>query len=431
MSNSDVLVLALDDGQLILEKNTDPFGQFSLSFTPYNVFDGNVVLRVSIHQAYASSAAADHTIRLKFVDELTDDIVYEFAGTLSPDENDTSSIVAVMAASEEFALVELFVDHDELESDIDGYNPVNTLGRNGVTLSIPSINAGTFDLQSILVNQDVPPSVMYMYFSGSNVQEYIAAQLAANQINVRLLVEFPPGLTIDQVIDYANNLEANDHHIAFIWSPIVARPVGATGLKGRKVPRTSGGAILGKYVLRNANTNSSGIPPLNRPVAGYDFPISYVGIEQAPGIVLDDTARKRLADAKINVVQRLVTPNGVRYILGDVLTSYNDNRSLLGLINSSDISMYIDNRIIEIVKRHLLKPTTNTINDATKEIKDFLDACTTKERQLLLQSDELGGSYYQISLTRRDNRRDAIDVAAGYHPESATRAAFLNTTVTA
>ncbi|WP_252513315.1 hypothetical protein [Acinetobacter baumannii] len=142
--------------------------------------------------------------------------------------------------------------------------------------------------------------------------------------------------------------------------------------------------------------------------------------------VLDDTARKRLANAQINVVERQNYRSGIRFILGDVLTANGDNTAVLKLANSSDIAMFIDNTINAIVLRHLLKGMTTFIEDATKECKKFLEACTSKDRPLLVQSQELSG-LFELSITpRADRPDDAVDVSLGYHPNGCTRAAYSN-----
>lgn len=424
-----------DDGLVVEKDALISNGLFTLAFVPYNAFDQNVELEVKITQNFNSDLLKDHSLSLRFFDALTGDTVYLFTGTFSKDEDDTSSIVAKMLVSEEFSDVVLEFNNSAVVgglSSTHAYNAVNTMDRLSIKMQLPTLDYEATDLCDVIVNQDYPANVMYLYFDGLNLDSFIAAQRAANKLNVRFWVEFPPELSIDQVIDFSNNLAPNDMHIAFLYSPIVARPSGATGLKGRKVPRAIGGALLSRYVLRNANVNSNGVPPIHRPIAGFDYPFSLPGITQAPGIVLDDTARKRLADARINVLQRLVTTNGIRFIIGDVITTYNDNNSLLGLVNASEISMFIDNTVIEIVKRHLLKPTEDTIGDSFKAVTKFLGYCTTQERQLLKKSSELGGQYFSLVIVPNNSRpHDAVDVELGYHTEGATRAAYMRTTVTA
>lgn len=422
------------DGDFFLEKNESIDGLFSLDFVPYNAFDQDVVLQIKVIQNFNTDALSDHSLQLTFVDDVTGDVIYDFTGTFSADENDPASIVSKMLASEEFASVELSLNSDDIGdlNNDSSYNPINTLARQSVIMSLPTLSYEVADLYDTLISQDYPANVMYMYFNGTNLDEFMAVQRVANKLNIRAWVEFPPDLSIDQAIDYANNLAPNDAHIAFLYAPIVARPSGATGLKGRKVPRTIGGALLSRYVLRSANINSNGIPAIHRPIAGYDYPFTLPGIAQAPGILLDDTARKRLADARINVLQRQVTTNGIRFIIGDVLTTYQDKNSLLALVNASEVSMYIDNNIIEIVKRHLLKPTENTISDSLRDCTKFLANCTTSDRRLLTQSDQIGGQFYALSITPTASRpHDAVDVELAYHPQGATRAAYLRTTVTA
>lgn len=432
MSN-DYLVLNLDsDDGLTVTKNTGSGDVFSLIFEPYNVFDENVKLQAKIIQSIDDDALDSHSLELTFIDDLTGDIVYQFKGALIANEDDYKSIVNVMLASEEFANVELIVESDTIDGDdLDAYNPVKTMNRKYEQFDLPAFSREIPDPYDVIVNQDYPANVMLFNFNGDNLADFITCQRAAEKLNIRLWCELPPDMTKDQALAVANSLNPEDSHTAFLLSPIVARKLGSTSLRGRKVPRRSGGQLLGKYVLRAANVNNNGVAPIHEPIAGYYHPFYFAGIEQAPNFVLDDTARKQLANAKINVIERFVSGAGVRYILGDIQTTHPE-KSLLGLVNSSEVSMAIDNKVIEITQRHLLKPTLNTISDATRDIKRFLDSVTTDDRKWLTQSAEIGGGYYSLKIEPSASRpHDAIDIELAYHPQGATRAAYLKTTVTA
>lgn len=401
-----------------------------VDFKPYNVYDNTLSLGVKLSQIGMSASSSDYKLSLKFSDISTDDTVYEFEGTLQ-DADNIASLVAVMDASEEFEFVELHAPSNQISkyADLAFFNPISSLGRKSLNLAVPAgVAPERVDVFGTITGLDDTPQTLYMRFT-DDVGLYTEMVRTAVKLDARLWIELDPSLTVDQAIMVASELNPQEHRVRFLWSPIVARPANSVGLRGRKVPRVSGGYVVAQHMLRDANVNEQGIPPLHTPIAGFDFPITFVGIEQRAGVLLDDPTRKRLADAKINVVQRIKYDDGVRFIIGDGLTAYSSNNSLLKLTNASDISMFIDNRVKQIVFRHLLKATDNTIEDATKDIRRFLDACTSKERKLLKQSEELGG-YYQISLTPRNDRPyDAINVKVGYRTQGMTRAAYLDTVI--
>lgn len=428
-----------DNGGFVIESgsqqpNLSGFpGPFALVFEPHNIYDSNIEVQVQLFQTMPGFDPENLVLKVRFFDGSTNDEVYSFSGTLEGPES-TRSIVAVMEASEEFAFVDLLVgDLDLQESYVTGqpyFNALDSIGRNVISFDLPPGNfSGEVSVYESLTELDNPPSTLYMQFK-DNVQLYTELLRVANKLNARFWVELDPTLTPEQAIQTAQDLMPHDHHVRFLYSPIVARPMNATGLRGKKVPRATGGIVVAKHMLRDAAVNALGIPPLHQPIANYDHPISFVGIEMRPDVKLTDPLRKQLADACINVVQRMRFPNGVRYVIGDVLTAYGDNNSLLKLTNASDISMFIDNRLKAIGLRHLLKANEDFATDAMKEAKRFMDACTSKERKLLVQPEEFTG-LYQLSIVPLASRPyDAVVVKAAYRPHGATRAMYLDTIVT-
>lgn len=408
---------------------------FALYFTCYNYFSPSVQLFVSVQQVERGSSINAHTLTLDFFDTSSDLSVYKITGVIT-DEDQTNSIVNVMDALDDFDVVsiEYLPSYDDdfttTVATKDFYNAFGGMGRFAIGVITPTFTPKAHDVYTVLTRQDDQASVMYMAL-GDNLSLLTELVRVANRLNVRLWVELSPSLTYDQAIAVGSELMLFDHHVCLLWSPILARPINAIGLKGKKIPRHSGGVILAEYLKRQANTNSFGIPAIHRPVAGFDYPISFTGIQQNPDVYLDDPELKKLADVMINVVKRERFPNGIRFILNDCLTAYGDNRSVLKLANASEISMLIDNRLIEICKRHLQKHIEGTIEDTLKEAVIFLDACTTKERPLLRKSKEIGGFYNLNIIPRSDRPHDAIDLECAYHPQGAGRAIFLKTTVTA
>lgn len=405
-----------------------------LAFSLANVLDDNVQLQVSMKRIGLDNAFGDHSITLKFIDTSNDDVVYDVTGILSDDENDYSSIVAILAALDDFDEVSLtLADDEEIAIEyLSGetyYNDTNSLVTKFEPVLIPPGDVANFDLYDLVTMQDDLPTVLYMQL-GDDLQLFTDMVRIANRLDVRLIVELPPSLTLEQAVAMSKDLGLDNHRITLLWSPILARPSNAVGLKGRKIGRYAGGVILAEELKRRANTNASGIPAIHRPIANYDYPINFVGIEQKPGLVLNDQALKTLANARINIVKRERFPNGIRFVINDCLTAYGDNRSVLKLTNASDIVMFIDNRLKEICKRHLLKDMDGTIADTEKECRRFLEACTSKERPLLRVSKELGG-FFTLSVTPRDDRPDdAIDLEWAGRPQGAGRAIYLKSAVT-
>lgn len=430
-------VLQITDGNgvaLNIAGDEDSEYLAQLKFSLANVLDSNVELNLSIHQVGKANRFSNQSLKLDFVDTSTGDVVYSVAGLMIEDENNYSSIVAVLGALDDFDNVSLDLYSDEsyaveyiaAESY---YNALNGVGKKFEPLMIPAGSGDAIPLYELITSQDDQPSVMYMQFN-DDVEQFIQMTRIATRLRVRLIVELNPDLTLEQAKDVAADLAPGNHHVMFIYAPIVARPSNATGLKGPKVPRYCGGVMLAEYLKRQANTNASGIPAIHRPIAGHDYPVNFVGIEQKPGLVLDDPDLKELAEVQLNILKRERFPSGIRFMFNDCLTANGDNTSILKLSNASEIVMFIDSRLIEICKRHALKDIDSSIADAEKEAVKFLEACTTKERPLLRKSSELGG-YFVLKITPREDRPDdAIDLECAYRPQGAGRAYYLKTAVT-
>ena len=432
-----VVVIGASAAAIMLESELSNFDDdiiSQLSFDLANHLDDGVELEVKLQQQGPVLDFNELSLALNFIDIGTGDKIYSAKGFLNPDENVTSSIVSVLDAMDDFSEIELenFTYqgfYDDL-ADLDCFNGYDSLGRNAETMSVPTAPMPIVPtVYDVITQQDVEPNDLYMQFT-YDFDLFTQMLRVANKLNVDLWVELDPTLTLDQVYMVAADLAPMDHRVRLVWSPIRARPLGAVGLKGKKIARHVGGFIMGQLLRRRANTNVHGIPPLHNPIAGFDYPVTFAGIEQNPNVILDDTARKKLAELQVNVVTRTRYPSGVRFVIGDCLTANGDNTALLKLTNASDISMLIDNRIKDIIKRHLLKAMETMIEDALKECVKFLDACTTKDRPLLVKSEEFSG-YYDLSIVPREDRPfDAVAVKCRYRPQGATRAAFLDTEVT-
>lgn len=430
-SESDGVVLYLDENGDGYDYDSNPF--FELGFDLANHLDSGVKLKAAVKQHGPNNFdPSTLSLEVNFFDDSTNDVIYRVNGFLNPDENVTSSIVSIMDAMEDFSEVELHVNPVRFDAiaDMDLFNTSDSLGRNVVIIDVPTAPVPTVGtVFDIVTNQDIEPSDLYIQFT-DDFGLFTQMLRVANDLNVGLWVELDPTLTVEQVLMIADDLAPYDHHVRLLWSPIRARPLDAVGLKGKKIPRHVGGYILAQHLLRRADTNVQGIPPLHRPIAGYDYPIPFAGIEQNPNVVLGDPQRKALAAAQVNVVQRMRYPNGVRFVVSDCLTAYGDSNSILKVTNASDVSMFIDNRIIQIIRRHLLKAMDTMIEDALKECVRFLDGCTTTERKLLVKSEDFGG-FYDLSIVPREDRPfDAVAVKCRYRPQGAARAAYLDTEVT-
>lgn len=415
----------------ISEIKSSPYTWLAL-FDPHSKMDSNVELQMSIFQKSSSLRPEDLILKLTWVDTYHGDEVLSIQGSMNPDEEDFSSIVSVAQATEEFAMFELFIS-DEFEDyikDFEGFNPLNSLGRKSVSVELDAdaekVALKDQSLFDAIVEFDDRPNYLGMFFTGDTALFQTLLRVSET-LNIPLKVELDPTLTPEQMVQIANDLSAFSHRVEIIVNAAVARPNSATTLRGKKTPRYALGTIMGYTLLRNANTNAQGIPPLQNPIAGYNFPIRWAGMEMRSDVKFNEEVRNDLAKAKVNVVLLERYDTGSRFVLSDCLTQYDSKTSVLRLTSSAEISMFIDNRLIQICKRHLLKSKATFKADALRECQSFMESCASAG--LIVDSEDLG-SKYTISITDRvDRPHDAVDLNAGYRPEGAVRAVYLATAV--
>lgn len=349
------------------------------------------------------SSGADIILRTKWIDTVTNDVILDLSGTLSNNEDDSSSYLSVAENSDEFSTLEFvfntgWIDAIKLST---GFNASNSLGRNKAIINITTDLPDPFNadkLYKILTTMQSKPSYLVLP-SLTELDVYSTVLRATQKLNTQMKAEIDPSLTVDQACSVATALDAQDHRAEFIWSPNKCRPRDAVSLTGKKQYCYSLGAYVGMLLLRNANTSSQGIPMIADPVAGHDFPFTYKAMEQRDDISLGDDELEALAIAKINVVRPIDYDTGTKFVLSDVLTQYQSENSALRLTNASEIATYTTNRVIDILRRHMLKKTTTYIDNASKDIGKFLSACANSSVGLLQPSDDLGGNPYTFKLT--------------------------------
>lgn len=218
---------------------------------------------------------SDINLRLRIIDSTTGDEVIKIQGTVDNDPDNLASIVAVADATEEFEQFDLQFD-DALSSILlsSAYNPPNSLGRNKEVLALFDEMPPPFDADAtytLIANLVDSPSYLVLP-SIDQLSIYVAILRAAEKLNIPLDIEVDSTLTPEQVVQFAESLDAQSHQVQLLWSPNVCRPRDAVSLRGRKVPATYIGQYIGDKLLRNARTNAQGFAPIHYAVAWKDYP---------------------------------------------------------------------------------------------------------------------------------------------------------------
>jgi len=413
------------NGTLILDGNSAAV--LDLNFETFS-FLKNTDLEVAFFSKVVTpTSLLDITMHLRIIDSITGDEVIKIKGIVDGDPENLASIIAVADATEEFEQFDLQI-HDALGAILlsRAFNPANSLGRNKETLSLSdevplNFNADeTYSLITTLVDKPaylVLPRVI-------DIDVYVSLLRVAEKLNIPLDVEIDATMTAEQAIQFAESLDAQTHQVQLIWSPNVCRARDTTSLRGRKVPATYIGQYIGDKLLRNARINAHGFAPIHYAVAWKDYPFKKKALELRSDVVLDESTLEMLAQAKVNVV-RPIKFERVMYVLSDVLTQRQSKNSALRLVNAAEIAMRTKNDVVDILKNHMLKPTEDYLDKASKEIDKYLSEAATSG--WLKPAEDLNGKPYAFRLIPdKDFPFERVRLYLARRPEGATRSVIFD-----
>lgn len=397
--------------------NLDTSGKLSLADTSnaslgidydlYSYLGPNVQLKVQFFgKATTPTKGSQIICRMTWIDITTGDEIYKIQGNLNSNEDDYSSLWNVAGAKEIFKSFELVYGNDMIAAILasDAYNAANSIGRNSVSLTLADDQPDSFDgdtAYKLLTSLDQRPSDLGL-IGLDNLEVYSALYRVMDKLNIPLTVELDPTLDPDVAQNMAESLDAQDHRVQIIWSPNTCRPRDATSLRGRKKPCYALGQYLGMKALRNAKTTAQGIPMIADPIAGEAFPFTFKAMAARDDVIFDEEMEEALAVSKINVVRRIAYDTGVKFVMSDVLTQYDSDSSALRAVNASEIATYTTNRVCDIVKRHMLKKMSSFIDDASRDIEKFLNACYSAK--LIVEAEDLDYKPYRFSLIPDDQK---------------------------
>lgn len=394
----------------------------------------NTRLQVSLQATSSAGAAPEKTsMRMLFTDEPHGDTIIDISGLVSGDEDDPRTLQAVATATGLFKSFEVSVDpvtFPDAAQASDAFNEVSSLGRNSVELMLDADDSLGYpppSLYDVLTTMNPRPD--YLALADLTYLPVVVDVLRAiDKLNCHAIGDLSPDLTLDQAVAAAQSLDARDHRMVLLWNLAKSRPRDAISLRVKKTIRPACGSMLGMLLLRNASTNAEGIPPLHRPVAGYDYPMPWKGMEMRDDVVLNDEALEKLADARINTVRLIRYHTGDRFVISDVLTQYVSKTSALRLMNAAEVETFTANGVIEIVRMHMLRSSEDFVTKAGRDCRKFLDACETSG--LLKPATDLNGQAYTLSIVPDQVRPfEAVRITFGRRPEGCVRAVFLDTTL--
>ncbi|WP_296405405.1 hypothetical protein [Psychrobacter sp.] len=430
----------------------------SVEFVTEYAFDNNVVVKLQVTDDKSPTQPNDPLNNLifdiTFADKIDDSVITRLQGRLytggGADEleinypNDFGYITekldfhgALNGDNDFFETIETTYNPAQATDIINALKAVNAYKNQGTyrkaeaVVNVPAtsvVDSTPEQITRSLVDMRDRPRYLVVC-EASNVPVIEAVAKVMSKLNCHVLLDIGKINDWASAAALAESINVKDHRLWLFWNPNVSRPANSSSVLARKKWRPCVGDYLGQLLIRNASTNSSGIPPVNRPIAGYDFPLSFRNMEALPGVSLDEEAQNALAAAGVNVVLNERFDAGDRWIYGDALTQYDSKTSALRLINAAEITTYVDNAVVSIAKKHLLKGMSSYVDDADAEIRRFLNA--TSSAGLLQPVAELAGKFYGLDITpRADNPFEKVDIKLIKRPEGCARQVYFETTIT-
>lgn len=456
--SAQTFYLSILASSMTLSESSDPAALASIEFNTEYAFDENVVAKVMVVDEKTAVTTEDplssYVFKITFADRIDGSILTQLTGRLytgggveALEENHgddfgyiTSKLDFYGALDSQYDFFESIVTQYTLSkaaaivTAFEANGILNQMGAYRLKEKVLNVPATTvtdltpLQLKNSLLDMRDRPRYIVSCETGS--LPHIEAMVEVmGKINCHVLLDIGEVNDWESAVALTESINVNDHRFWVFWNPNKARPSNATTVLARKKWRPCVGDYLAQLLIRNAATNASGIPPIDRPIAGYDFPLSFRDMEKIGGLSLDEEAQNALASAGVNVVINERFEGGDRWIYGDALTQYDSKTSALRLINASEIETYTANLVISIVKKHLLKGMSSFIRDSTDECVRALDACA--DAGLLTRSSELGGLYYALTITpRADDPFTKADVKFSRRPQGCARQVFLETTIT-
>lgn len=387
-------------------------------------FNDGITIKVKADAV--AGPAASKLVTLRFVDNIDGKELYSFYGSLDPEAVDDfgNSLFLPDVVSGYTDNFEIVVAEDaKVETDSPFYDA-------WVEENVDYYSAGTAVLTSTEIDAAINRlrynEFEHRYFITAGEQNVLAVSglaTIAKEMNRPIIVDIPAGYTAEQAIVWVDSMISSlqSSYVHIYWTPLKA----LDPLNGGKAVWGTSGMQVGYRCARNANTDANGVPPLNYPIAGKEYPIDRNRITQLE--FPDENTLDDLAKNGINPVLFETYNTGSNYIFTDSLTCVR-KESATKLISVSEMSSQVDDWIAKYGKECLQLP----IQDAIRRLSDFeralFEAILTAK--WIKPSVELDGSAYVASVKPNEARpNDRVDTEYKLHYDGTLRALYAQQTI--
>ena len=240
------------------------------------------------------------------------------------------------------------------------------------------------------------PNFTYLGAGGSENLTLLALMAdLGTEINKQFPFDVPGRLTPEAAVAFIQSIGASVKTLygqAF-WAPQKRdNPVA-----GGKAHFNTSGQQIGLRCARNAQVNSKGIAPRNRPIAGSDYGLRGTNITQTYDV--SDDELELLAANQINPCIFKDYPSGAKYAWVDSLTGA-QTTGATKLIAVAEMSSFLDDKVAAYGQETLQKPMATSIKDMGRFLATLLPAI--ESAGWLNPTADLDGAAWQYEVKRNE-----------------------------
>lgn len=308
------------------------------------------------------------TITVQFVDPVTAKVIIgPFTGSLDPRATDEQGQSAFIA--------------DVIEKGTDLINVVEVASPGAVPVKAAFYGKGKFSSatlnyfsegRTVYTSAEMAsavdrlrrsrPNFTYLCAGGSeNVALLAMLAELGREINKQFPFDVPGRFTPEAAATFVQSIGASVKtlYAQAYWAPLKRN----NPIAGGKAYFGTAGQQIGLRCARNAQVNSKGIAPRNRPIAGSDYGLRGTGITQMLEVL--DEELELLAENQINPCIFKDYPSGAKYAWVDSLTGA-QTTGATKLIAVAEMATFLDDKVAAYGQETLQKPMSESITMMTR-----------------------------------------------------------------
>jgi hypothetical protein len=417
-------VTLVDGDRVRLTNQTTPSQNGTYSFA---ISGGNYTLTIA--DDLVDTDTQEISFRLR--DTISTRVIYEFSGSLDPeavdDFGESRYLPNIVSAGTDNVVVEVaddaVVPPTAAFYGLDVNGDEKWVAAHLMYFTEDSTSYSSTDVDRAMHALKYSEHAFGYLTTGASRSTLVISKMWAlgDDINKQVGIDVPGDLSVAGAISFVQQFNIDSFYAQFYYAPLRAKDP----LNGGKDILGTAGIQFGLRCRRNALTDSNGVPPKNRAIAGKEWPVTRVGLQQV--ITVDEIQLSDLAKARINPVLFERYTNSSSYVFRDALTGAK-KESDRKLIPVADMSTQIDDWVAAYGKEVLLLPMKETLKRMRRFLKELFEGLETAD--WLVPSEELDGSSFVATVEPNSQRpKDRVDVAYWLSFDGMTRAIYIQQTI--